>query len=136
VVAHGHRVVAHTVHRGDDRVDGPAGILLKGQRLLRRALDRVAGIDQENGPSLRPDLPRSRGDARQAFAGIALQQRVLRDDVAMQVRGVQDGDCGGGGIGGSRSGHKGGEDQPGGDNPGARDDGSALRRASLAEIAK
>ncbi len=89
VVSDGHGVVAHEVHRADDRVDRLlAG--REGERLFRRSLDRVPGVEEEHRPAFGADgLDRSR-DAREALAEVRVRERVDRVHAAVQVARVED----------------------------------------------
>ncbi len=117
-------------------IDRPARFAPKGQGLLRSALDRVAGVEEQHGPSLRPDRAHGRRDARQTLAEVLLGEGVLRGDVAVEIRGVEDRDRRVARLAGERrGGREDGERQRDGENPQRprdRSDGTFLRRASLA----
>ena len=90
MVADGHGVVADEVHRAHDRVAAVPEGSGEGQRLGRRALDRVARVEQQRRIPVRPRrLDRGR-DPGEPLSEILVRQRVVRMDAPVEVGGVED----------------------------------------------
>ncbi len=69
---------------------GPVALRRKRDRLLGRALDRVARVEEQRRAPFRPNLPCGGRDPGQTLAEVLVRERVLRVNAAVQVRGVED----------------------------------------------
>ena len=94
VVAHGHGVIAHEVHGGDNGM-GPVGGLVEDVVAHDGALDVVAGIDQDGvGVLLAHLLAVGVQAGHAAGIGFFIAGVVIAPDVAVHVGGAEDRDMG------------------------------------------
>ncbi len=102
VVPDRHRVVAHAAHHRGHRI-GAGGAVAVIDRGQRRALDRVAPVEQQHRGALGAHRAHQARDLLQAAARRAVGEVVPRGQRAVDVGGVEDGDpraLGAGGGGG------------------------------------
>ncbi len=62
----------------------------EGEGLLRRALDRVAGVEEKHGAALGANRLDGRRDAREAFAEVRVGQGVHGVHPSVQIARVED----------------------------------------------